>query len=297
MSSPEAEETRSLSSNLFKAGTTCITETAARVIDSDALMTQRPEVLGRTMPKPADKDGFSQGFAADVLDVLTTDEAALTAAEAQAQDGTGQAEEPSLEEPSLEELRKQAMEEIAGQKAEAEALLAAERQKTLEEAKRQGYQEGMTRALQEVEGQKQLLMEQEKQLTREYEELIAQLEPRFIETLTGIYEHIFHVELSGYRDIIVCLIADALRKTEGGRDYIVHVSKEDYPYVSMQKKQITAGGGSSNTTIELVEDVTLAKNQALIETDSGIFDCSLGTQLSELRQRLALLSYEKPAEE
>lgn len=285
-----------MSSNLFKSGITYIKEEAARVIDSDALMAQKTELYGRTMPKPPDKDGFSQGFAADVLDVLTTDEAELTAEEIPVS-GERQTEPPAAQGPSPEELLEQAMTEIDKRKADAEAQLAAERQRVLEEARSQGYQDGMTRGMQELEGQKQQLLERERRLTQEYEQQISQLEPRFIETLTGIYEHIFHVELSGYRDVIVHLIADTLRKTEGGRDYIVHVSKEDYPYVSMQKKQIMAGVVSSNTTIELVEDVTLSKNQALIETDSGIFDCGLGTQLSELRQKLTLLSYEKPAEE
>lgn len=287
-----------MSSNLYKSGATCIKEEAARVIDSDALMAQKAAALARITPRPADKDGFAQGLSADVLDVLTAEDAdAGTSAEGEQHADEASKAPPVPKGPTPEELRQQAMEEIAGMKAEAEAQLSAERRKVLEEAKNQGYQDGLTRGMQEVEGQKRQLAETEQKLRKSYEEQIDQLEPRFIETLTGIYEHIFHVELSGYRDIIVHLIADTLRKTEGGRDYIVHVSKDDYPYVSMQKKQITSGVVSSNTTIEIVEDVTLSRNQALIETDSGIFDCSLGTQLAELRQKLELLSYEKSAEE
>ena len=45
--------------------------------------------------------------------------------------------------------------------------------------------------------------------------------------------------------------------------------------------------------VEVVEDATLGKNDCLIETENGIFDCGLGTQLAELRQKLKLLSYEK----
>ena len=287
-----------MSSNLYKSGATCIKEEAARVIDSDALMAQKAAALARITPRPADKDGFAQGLSADVLDVLTAEDAdAGTSVEGEQYADEVPKAPPVPKGPTPEELRQQAMEEIAGMKAEAEAQLSAERRKVLEEAKNQGYQDGLTRGMQEVEGQKRQLAETEQKLRKSYEEQIDQLEPRFIETLTGIYEHIFHVELSGYRDIIVHLIADTLRKTEGGRDYIVHVSKDDYPYVSMQKKQITSGVVSSNTTIEIVEDVTLSRNQALIETDSGIFDCSLGTQLAELRQKLELLSYEKSAEE
>ena len=56
-----------------------------------------------------------------------------------------------------------------------------------------------------------------------------------------------------------------------------------------------AGTGAS--LLEVVEDITLSKNQALIETDGGIYDCSLGTQLDELGKKLRLLSYEKPVGE
>ena len=73
-------------------------------------------------------------------------------------------------------------------------------------------------------------------------------------------------------------------KNRGQPSFLVHVSKEDYPYVSMQKKQIMAGATAPNSTVEIVEDMTLGKGECMIETESGIFDCGLGTQLSELRR-------------
>lgn len=35
--------------------------------------------------------------------------------------------------------------------------------------------------------------------------------------------------------------------------------------------------------MDIIEDMTLAKNECMIETDNGIFDCGLGTELSELK--------------
>lgn len=141
---------------------------------------------------------------------------------------------------------------------------------------------------------KNSLTARQESLERHYQELLDNLEPQFIDTLTGIYEHLFKVELSGYRDIIVELIAGTMRNIDGGsRGYIIHVSKEDYPYVSMQKKRIAEGVSLANASLEIIEDITLSKNQALIETEGGIFDCSLGTQLAELNQKIRLLSYEK----
>ena len=113
-----------------------------------------------------------------------------------------------------------------------------------------------------------------------------------MDTITGIYEHIFHVDLHSYREVLCYLISTTMRKSEDNRSFLIHVSKEDYPYVSMQKKQFSAGAVAPNATVEIVKDITLGKGECLIETEGGIFDCGLGTQLSELRQKLKLLSYE-----
>ena len=129
-------------------------------------------------------------------------------------------------------------------------------------------------------------------LDAEYQKRMDELEPQFVDTITGIYEHIFDVDLHSYREVLCYLISATMRKTEDNRSFLVHVSKEDYPYVSMQKKQIMAGATAPNSTVEIVEDMTLGKGECMIETESGIFDCGLGTQLSELRQKLKLLSYE-----
>ena len=45
------------------------------------------------------------------------------------------------------------------------------------------------------------------------------------------------------------------------------------------------------SVLEIVEDVSLGENDCMIETEGGIFDCGLGTELSELAQKLKLLSY------
>ena len=49
---------------------------------------------------------------------------------------------------------------------------------------------------------------------------------------------------------------------------------------------------SKQVTVELIEDATLKENECVIETNSGIFDCSIGVQLEELTKKLRLLSFE-----
>ena len=68
--------------------------------------------------------------------------------------------------------------------------------------------------------------------------------------------------------------------------------KEDYPFASMQKRELIKNTNINIDDVELLEDATLGKNECMIETGSGVFDCSLGTQLEALNEELRLLSYE-----
>jgi flagellar assembly protein FliH len=44
---------------------------------------------------------------------------------------------------------------------------------------------------------------------------------------------------------------------------------------------------------EIIEDVTLKTGDCMIESDGGIWDCGLGTQLELLVKQLKILSYEE----
>lgn len=282
-----------MSSNLLKRGYTFVRDEEKRVIDTNSLIAQKLENIvhiSMDLPQEADASGFAGGLEADTLDGLLADG---NTEEGRAGVIKAAAPEPVYEGPSPEELLEEARAEIAEMQAEARRTLEAEKKKALEEAKKQGYQEGHVQALNEYRGKEQELEREKARLEEWYQQQVDALEPEFIDTLTGIYEHIFHVDLKGYREIIVHLINATLRKIEGSRDFIVHVSKADYPYVSMQKKQILSGASAGSSTVEIIEDMTLANGECLIETNSGIFDCSMGTELEELSKKLRLLSYER----
>lgn len=209
--------------------------------------------------------------------------------------------EPVYEGPSPEELIAEAQEQISQMENEARARLEAERMKALEDARQegfqQGFQEGRREGFAQADDRKRELEEEEAALRQAYEKRMEELEPRFIDTLTGIYEHIFQVDLGTYRELVVHLITSAMNQVNSAKSYFVHVSKDDYAYVNMQKKEIQAQSVAGNAVVEVIEDISLRKNECLIETEGGIFDCGLGTQLAELSRKLRLLSYEKEKDE
>ncbi len=295
---PEVEVTRSLYNslgNLVKRGYTNLWQEEKRVINSNELVAKRVEeyVLRK---QQMDTENFVSGIMAQSLEI--DPEAAETSEEAPTQNNVIKANMDI--EGLVTNARKEAEDILAMAKtqamqieADARARAEKDRMQMFELARQQGYEEGMEKAAKEAARAEQELRVYKKQLEEEYQSIVDELEPRFVDTITGIYEHIFHVELRSYREVLTYLISTTMRKIEGNRSFMIHVSKDDYPYVSMQKKQIAAGAAASNSSVEIVEDMTLSRNECLIETEGGVFDCGLGTQLTELRQKLKLLSYEK----
>ena len=275
---------RLLSSSLVKANRVILKEEGNRIIDTNELVAQKIERLNFVLKENMVGE-FAEGFDPDAISALLQD--GMNADDLEGNEGVHQ---PPA--PNAEELVALARSEIEQMQEEAFREIEIQRQKAWDEGRRSGYDEGFQQAQMEEESKKQELIELEHSLKKRYEEQMEALEPYFIETLTGIYEHIFQVDLSSNRELIVNLISATMKKIEGNRDFIVRVSKDDYPYVSMQKKQIVSNAVSANATVEIIEDLVLGKNECLIETGGGIFDCSLGTELAELTKKLKLLAYE-----
>lgn len=279
-----------MSRGLVKQIYTVVQSDEKRIIDTNALIQQR---LGALHAKDGSGDGFVSGLDAESVEVASDGEGSAGAESnvIKAKEDVGRLMEEA--QANSQEILENARQEAERIREEARAEAEREKANILENARKQGYAEGNNRAQTEGEAARQEYLKKEKQLEDQYQQKLEELEPQMVDTITQIYEHIFHVELQSNRDILTYLISNTLRKIDGERDFIIHVSKEDYPYVNMQKKQMLAGAVSANSNVEIIEDMTLTKNECMIETDSGIYDCGLGTQLEELRKKLMLLAWQK----
>ena len=295
-----------LSKNIYKSRWVVVEQEEKCLIDSNSRLAGRIEEIEAEKRRRAalaageeeiDEDGFRSGLSGERIDI--------TSEEGYDEEGSEgnilkAVEEQVPEGPTPEELRAQAEAELEAAREEVEQIkqiaresLEREKQEVLDEARKTGYDEGYRMAQTEAEQMKEEIRQERIRLEEEYDSMIEELEPQFIDTITAVYNHIFQVELENERNILVHLIETTLRKVESSRVFIVHVSKDDYPYVNMQKKTLTEEVVSGRGVVEIVEDMTLHKNECMIETDGGIFDCGVGTQLEELTRRLKLLSFEK----
>lgn len=282
-------------SNLYKSGWVVVNEDA-RVIDVNDLIKKRlQENASARMSHSAaalqeEDGGFSSGLEVEKIDALLEPDSEGTVLK------NNLREELEAVNRELEAARgelEQVKEETSRMLTEANVQIEQMRKNTLEEAKNQGYGEGFEQGMAEARAEKKVYLDMQTQLEEEYRQRIDALEPEFIETLTGIYEHIFKVDLSTYHDLVVHLLVDAMQKTDSARNYIVHVSKQDYPAVSAAKEKILEETGTLAANLEIISDMTLSVSQCMIETEDGIYDCSLGTELEELRRKLMLLTYKK----
>ena len=281
----------SFNTNLYKSSWVVMHEQGTRVIDNNALLEEKlskarkAAFMEKKEPREQE-EGFVEGLDAEKLDALFAQNgASIQEMNRQKEELSAQIEQAKSE---LEEIRSQAESIMEDARTQAETI----KTKAYEEARNQGYREGHQAGMQEAEAVREEYLSMKRQNEQEYQQQLENLEPEFVENLTGIYEHIFKVDLSRYRELVANLLAGAMQKIEEARNFLVHVSKEDYEGVIASREYIRSEAGAG-VTVEIVEDVTLSRSQCFIETENGIYDCSLDTQLSELGRKLRLLSYEK----
>ena len=282
-------------SNLYKAGFVHLGEDA-RVIDMNAILEKRlKEEAERRSRQPehelvAAQDGFTEGLNAEKVDVLLEPDAEATSL----QNASIQEQEQLRQE--IEEARNELASlqaQIEQEKEQAQLEIDQMKAKAFEEANEQGYQEGYRKGLDSVQELQKQCEDERLQQEQEYQKKLEEMEPLMVDTLCDVYSHIFKVEAKEHKELVLKLLQDTLLKVDGTGSIIVHVAKEDYACVQEQKGALLEEAGMQSGSVEIVSDAALARAQCMIETEGGVYDCSLDTELAELKRRLMLLAYQK----
>lgn len=282
-------------SNLYKAGWVTLDQGDKRIIDNNELIDQkilrfreeekkRQSALQNDAAKNSGKDNFSEGLDAEQLDQLTEDQDVLSDAEILNQEAAQE-----LINSQLADAQEQADRILEEASAKAQEIQT----NAMEEGRAQGYDDAYQQGAKEAEALKEDLLHQKEQLEADYKKMVDTLEPEMVDALTQIYEHVFAVDLRNDKNIILHLLQTALSRLEPGNDFIVHVSPDDYDMIVDEKKRLRENITSPNATMEIIEDPMLKENECIIETDGGVFDCSIGVELEELSRKLKLLSFER----
>ena len=138
------------------------------------------------------------------------------------------------------------------------------------------------------------------------------MEPELVDVILKVFEKVTKVISMDKKDMILNLVDSVLNNSEFSRNYIIRVSKEDAPFLRDNREKIT---NNLNRDVNIVKDeinnsglnaIVLGsgdrvikqypkKNTELIkskriDTDLGIYDCSLDIQLENLIRDIKILS-------
>ena len=270
-----------------------------RIIDSNNLIEEKLERIRMIMPvmnNMQDNDyeegeGFVDGLDATMLDALTGDGEMFEGGMSEGFTSGVIKAAPVYDGPTPEELIEDARLQIEQMRQDAEAEIEAARQAGYEEGVNRGYSEGKSAAEAEMSRAWNQIGNAKAELEIEREQMIAELEPQFVDVITSIYEQIFKVNLSADREMVLTILRDTMMKVESCKNYLVHVSPEDREYVVAHKEELVTSSMPEDATVDIIEDVTMKAGDCLIETSNGIYDCGLGTQLAELKKKLVMLSF------
>jgi len=265
-----------------------------RVIDMNELVKKRIDALALKMQRP-ENSGFVEGINADTAGVDELVEGMTAPPDF---DPDLLTEEPGDPDTIISSARAEAARIIEEARKEAEQTEKAARDESVrmfDEAKAKGYSEGFkegtVKAEAEYKSKMDALDEEKDRLEDLYQKRFNDMEPELVDRITDVYEHVLKTDLKIHKTIAGHLVADALRNIEGSRSFLIHISKDNYDYVNSRKNQLEEAVKTPGSVIEIMEDISLPPDSCMIETDGGIFDCSLGTELSELSTRLKMLSY------
>ncbi len=312
-SSAEAEATRSLS-NVYKYFVAKENPDNTRYIDTNAITEERMrfheeqqarrkaevERLSRERARAeAGEDGEeeTEGEEGEFVAGLTADEIDPETGEVLGEAVVGTEEALEEEEPEIPEaFREMAEQMIAEAQQQAEDILSAANEeakqiktKAHEEGHGAGYAEGQKAAQQELAEGKAQLDQIRASLQTEHDEAMKELEPQLLAVILQVFERVFGIQMEGKKEILSHLVTNTILGVEGAREFRIRTGTEDAAFLSEQMPVIREKVGS-DISVEVIADQTLSGGQCMIETDSGIFDCSIDTELTNLIKDLKSLA-------
>lgn len=164
-----------------------------------------------------------------------------------------------------------------------EASISAESMKkqAIEEGKKQGYDLGVAMGQADMDAKTAELDEVDKQRQLEYLNKVEEIEKELIDVVCDVVGKVFMTQFSDKKDIIIHLCDNAIANIDSSKEFQIKVNEKTHDFLQTNKSQIEGKLGS-DVQLDIVLDPLLDDDQCIIETDGGVFECSLGVQLENL---------------
>lgn len=152
-----------------------------------------------------------------------------------------------------------------------------------------GYNEGVARAMDEYKAKEAELEETKTLLSKQYQKQVEDLEKDVVEMVCDIVGKAFGVMFSDNKDILFHLVDNTLMNIENSRVFIIKANEEGCNFLNQNKLKLQSRVGSE-AQLDIIMDPLMQEGSCVIETDGGVFDCGLDTQLTNLIKKIKMLS-------
>ena len=294
-----------MSKNLYKASYVTIERQGKRVIDNNDLAQKRIDEFNlkerqRLAEELAAGGGAAEGEEGEFVEGLDPAQISRLTEDFgdEASENLGYSEE--MDEDTMAQIQEQIEGMVADAQAQAQQIVAdaqAQAQQIMDDAaaqgRAQGYDEGYAQGVNEAEAVRAQAEQEREALESEYQQLVDEMEPQLVDAIADIFEHVFNIDFRDDKNIVLHLLQTTLSRVEPGNNMIVHVSAVDYDMILDERTRLEEAVTTPNASLEIIEDPTLKENECMVETDGGVFDCSIGVELEELTRKLKLLSFDR----
>ena len=273
------------------------------IIDSNEAVTLKLEEIRKTfVSKNVGKGDFSLGLNPENVEELLEDEngenilSGMAADEQAAYTMEVNADMRQMADNIIAEAKSQAKTIVQSAEMDAARLVADARNEAdaiKNSAHEEGFNQGKNDGIKSLDDEKAKLKsmydEEVSRLSEDYEKKVKEIEPELVDVMIDVFSSLAKELSSDRRDMILTLIDKVISGTEASSSYIIKCCKEDAEFLRKNREYIMERIGR-DVHVEIVEDISMKQNECLIDTDLGIYDCSLDIQLENLVKSLRILA-------
>lgn len=204
---------------------------------------------------------------------------------------------PSVESSAvLEEAREEAEAIIAEANAKAQEILndasssvEAMKEQAIKEGQKQGYDMGQAMAMSDMEAAKADMQVEIDKIRQEYIDKEVDMEQEVLDVVCDVVQKVFMIQFSDKRELLLHLCEKALTHVENSKQILIKVNERNNEFLKENKESIQSKVGEG-VQLDIIMVPLLEDDKCIIETDGGIFDCSIGVELDNFIKDLKSLS-------
>jgi len=175
---------------------------------------------------------------------------------------------------------------------EAEKIIKEAEEKrdaVFSEAREEGYREGLEKGWQEGKAEAERLVERLHKiidaLIEKRKEIIDEAETQLIDLVLLISRKVIKVISENQKNVVINNIVQALRKLKSRGDVAIRVNLADLELATEHVKDFLKMAENVKS-ITVLEDSSVDKGGAVIETDFGQIDARISSQLHEIEEKI-----------